>query len=188
MGLVVGAVGIAQTLKLSVILALLAFGLFARNDERRHDLLNVDLGRGSRLFYIVLFVITGASLPVTAFETAGWAALAFVAARAAGKFIGVLALAPVGGLRMRQAVALGAVLMPMSTLALLMQHEIARLYPTFGMQLAAVVLGGVIVMEILGPVAVQWGLKFAREARPESEATTTMPAGAPSGSGATPPA
>jgi Kef-type K+ transport system membrane component KefB len=168
-GLVVGAVGVAQTLKLSVILALLAFGLFARNDERRHDLLNVDLGRGSRLFYIVLFVITGASLPVTALEAAGWAALAYVGARAAGKFLGILAFAPFGRLHLRQSVALGAVLMPMSSLALLMQNEIARLYPAFGQSFGAVVLAGVIVMEFIGPIAVQWGLKFAREAKPESE-------------------
>ena len=167
-GLVVGAVGVAQTLKLSVILALLAFGLFARNDERRHDLLNVDLGRGSRLFYIVLFVITGASLPVTAFEAAGWVSLAYVGARAAGKFLGVLAFAPFG-LSARQGVALGAVLMPMSSLALLMQNEIARLYPAFSQNFGAVVLAGVIVMEFLGPVAVQWGLKFAREAKPQTE-------------------
>ena len=33
-------------LKLSVILALLAFGLFSRNDERSYDLLNVNLGPG----------------------------------------------------------------------------------------------------------------------------------------------
>ena len=49
-GLVVAAVGLAQTTRLSVILALLAFGMFSRNDERRHDLLAVDLGRASRLF------------------------------------------------------------------------------------------------------------------------------------------
>src|SRR5262249_13029748 len=37
-GMVVGAVGLAIMLKLSVILALLAFGLFSRNDARSHDL------------------------------------------------------------------------------------------------------------------------------------------------------
>ncbi|QJR13823.1 cation:proton antiporter [Usitatibacter palustris] len=165
-GLVVGAVGIAQALKLSVILALLAFGLFVRNDERRHDLLNVDLGRASRLFYIVLFVITGASLPLSSFETAGWIAIAFVAARAAGKFVGVLTFAPLGGLRLGQAISLGAVLMPMSSLALLLQHDIAKLFPEFGQTLAAVIIASVIIMEIVGPIAVQWGLRHAGETAP----------------------
>lgn len=183
-GLVVGAVGAAQSLKLSVILALLAFGLFSRNDEGRHDLLTVDLGRGSRLFYIVLFVITGASLPLGAFEAAGWAAFAFIVARAAGKLAGVFAFSPLGGLRVRQAACLSATLMPMSGLALLLQHDVQRTYPQFGQTLGAVVIAGVIVMEFLGPLAVQWGLKAAREAAPEAAGAPApaAPAGGPSAS------
>ncbi len=165
-GLVVGAVGLAQTMRLSVILALLAFGLFCRNDPRPHALLSVDLGRASRLFYVVLFVITGASLPVSAFETAGWLAGAFVLARAAGKMLGVLAFSPWGGVRLRQAVGLGATLLPMSSLALLLQHDVAMLYPEFGQNLAAVLLASLAVMELAGPVAVQWGLRFAGDAEP----------------------
>ncbi len=166
-GMVVAAVGIATLLKLSVILALLAFGLFARNAERSHDLLSVDLGRASRLLYIVLFVITGASLPVTALVSAGWLALAFVGARALGKIVGVAAIAPFSGLRLRQVAGLAATLMPMSSLALLLQHDITKLFPQFGQDLAVVVVGGVIVMELIGPLAVQFGFKLAGEAHPE---------------------
>jgi Kef-type K+ transport system membrane component KefB len=169
-GLVVAAVGVAQAAKLSVILALLAFGMFSRNEGRGHELMAVDLGRASRLFYVVLFVITGASLPLTAFESAGWAAAAFVAARAAGKLAGVLAFSPLGGLRLRQALALGATLLPLSSIALLLHHDVARLYPEFGQQLAAVLVAGLVVMELAGPVAVQWGLRFAGEAAPEPPA------------------
>jgi Kef-type K+ transport system membrane component KefB len=166
-GMVVAAVGIATLLKLSVILALLAFGLFARNAERAHDLLSVDLGRASRLLYIVLFVITGASLPVAALASAGWLALAFVGARALGKIVGVAAIAPFSGLRLRQVAGLAATLMPMSSLALLLQHDITKLFPEFGQDLAVVVVGGVIVMELIGPLAVQFGFKLAGEAHPE---------------------
>jgi NhaP-type Na+/H+ or K+/H+ antiporter len=168
-GLVVAAVGFAQMTKLSVILALLAFGLFCRNDVRRHDLLSVDLGRASRLFYVVLFVITGASLPLAAFESAGWLAGAFVLARALGKMAGVLAFAPWGAVRVGQALGLGAALLPMSSLALLLQHDVARLYPEFGQHLAAVLLASLAVMELAGPIAVQWGLRFAGDADPAPE-------------------
>lgn len=166
-GLVVAAVGLAQSAKVSVILTLLAFGLFARNQGRGHDLLAVDLGRASRLFYVVLFVITGASLPLEVLGTAGLAGLALALARAAGKFAGVLLFAPIGGMRLRQATGLAATLMPMSSLALLLQHDVSRLYPSFGQELAAVVLAAVIVMELVGPLAVQWGLRLAGESAPE---------------------
>lgn len=165
-GLVLAAVGLAQMGKLSVILALLAFGMFTRSDRSRHDLVNVDLGRASRLFYIVLFVITGASLPLVALQSAGWAALAFVAARAAGKFVGVLAIAPMGGLKWRQSVGLAAALLPMSSLSLLLLHDVVRLYPESATELTAVVLAGLIVMELVGPVATQWGLRLAGETAP----------------------
>ncbi len=171
-GMVVCAVGLATMLKLPVILALLAFGLFARNDERSFDLLNVNLAPVGRLLYIVLFVITGASLPLGALAAGGWVALALVGARAAGKMTGILAIAPMGGLRMRQAIGLGATVLPMSSLALLMQHDIALLFPQFGRDLSAILLGATLMMEFAGPFLAQWGLRFAGEALPE-DATTT---------------
>lgn len=167
-GSVAAAVGLATLLKLPVILALLAFGLFARNDERGHDLLNVNLAPVGRLLYIVLFVITGASLPPTALATGGAVALAFAAARFAGKFLGALAFAPLGGLRMKQAVGLGLALTPMSTLALLMAHDIGRLYPGFASDLGGVFVGAILVMEVLSPFLVLAGLRIAGESLPDA--------------------
>jgi Kef-type K+ transport system membrane component KefB len=166
-GLVFAAVGLAVMLKLSVILCLLAFGLFARNDARSYELLNVNLAPASRLLYIVLFVITGASLPLPSLAVGGVAGLAWVAARAAGKFLGVLVFAPLGGLRLRQAVGLGCAMMPMSTLALMLHHDVLRQFPEFGAQLTSVFLAGLIAMEIAGPILAQWGLKLAGETAPE---------------------
>ena len=171
-GMVVGAVGLAIMLKLSVILALLAFGLFSRNDSRSHDLLNVNLAPSSRLLYIVLFVITGASLPFSALVAAGGAGLALAAARLAGKFVAVLALAPFGHLRLRQAVGLALALAPVSTFALLLQHDVLRQYPEFA-DVSTVFLAAILVMEFLGPVAVQAGLRLAGETAPDDDVGST---------------
>lgn len=169
-GMVVCAVGLATMLKVPVILALLALGLFARNDDRSYDLLNVNLAPVGRLLYIVLFVITGASLPFGALVSAAAVAVAIAGARAAGKLAGVLAVAPFGGLRLRQAAGLAAVMQPMSSLALLMVHDVARLFPAFGAELSAAMLGAILVMEIVGPFAVQWGLRLAGETAPPEAA------------------
>ncbi|HEY2628265.1 MAG TPA: cation:proton antiporter [Usitatibacter sp.] len=162
-GMVFGAVGLAVLLKFSVILSLLAFGLFTRNDARNFDLLNVDLEPASRPLYIVLFVITGASLPLPVLATAGVVGLALAGARVVGKFAGVLSFSTIGGLRPRQSVGLACALLPMSTLALMLHHEVARQFPAFGEQVGAAFLAMVIVMEIIGPVAVQFGLALAGE-------------------------
>ena len=169
-GLVVAGVGLATLLKLPVILALLAFGLFSRNDERGYELLNVNLAPIGRLLYIVLFVITGASLPLSMLAAGGAVALALIAARIAGKMAGVLLVAPLGGLRVKQAAGLGLALLPMSSLSLLLQHDIARMYPDFGDELSAALVGAIIVMEIAGPFAVQYGLRLAGETLPDPDA------------------
>jgi Kef-type K+ transport system membrane component KefB len=174
-GMVVCAVGLATLLKLPVILALLAFGVFSRNDDRGYDLLNVNLAPMGRLLYIVLFVITGASLPLSSLATAGWAALLLVLARVAGQFVGVLVVAPLGGLRMRQAVGLGCCMVPMSSLALLMQHDIGKLFPQFAQDLSAIFLASILLLEIAGPLAVQWGLRFAGETLPGDAGSMTLP-------------
>lgn len=170
-GMVVGAVGLASLLKLPVILALLAFGLFARNDQRGYDLLNVNLAPAGRLLYIVLFVITGASLPLGLLSGSLTLALVVIAARAAGKLVAVLAVAPIGGLRLQQAVGLAMALMPMSSLPLLMLHDILRASPGFEPELTAAVLCSITLMEIAGPFAVQFGLKLAGESLSQSDST-----------------
>jgi Kef-type K+ transport system membrane component KefB len=176
-GLVVAAVGIASLLKLPVILALLAFGLFARNDERGYELLNVNLAPIGRLLYTVLFVITGASLPVGALVDGGLLALAFIAARAFGKLAGVALVAPWGGLRMKQTAGLGLAMLPMSSVSLLLAHDIGRLFPDFGEAFGAMFIGAVLVMQVVGPFALEWGLKLAGETLPDPDEpiVTTRP-------------
>jgi hypothetical protein len=53
----------------------------------------------------------------------------------------------------------------MSGLALAMVHGTADLYPEFGARLSAIVLSAVLILELIGPVAVQYALKRAGEAR-----------------------
>jgi hypothetical protein len=66
-------------------------------------------------------------------------------------------------------VGLGCALMTMSTLALMLQHDVLRVLPEFGADLASAFLAAVLIMEIAGPILVQWGLKLAGEAAPEAD-------------------
>ena len=170
-GMVVAAVGLAVLLRLPVILALLAFGVFARNDERGHDLLNVSLAPFGRLLFIVLFVITGASLPFTVLVEGAAAGLAIVVARIAGKFLGVFAFARLGELNRRQAMGLALALTPMSTLALLMAYDISKMFAEFRFDVMPAFIVAILVMEIAGPILTQWGLRLAGESIDDPDAT-----------------
>jgi len=125
----------------------------------------VDLSGIGQIFYVVLFVVSGAKLHVVELMMGGGLALAYVAARLAGKLIGVMSLSHLSGVRPGTALMLGVALTPMSGLALAMVHGTADLYPEFGARLSAIVLSAVLILELIGPVAVQFALKRAGEAR-----------------------
>jgi Kef-type K+ transport system membrane component KefB len=162
--LVVLTVGAAVALKLSVLLTLLAMGAMVRNADRERHFMVVDSGNAGQLFYLVLFVIAGARLDLGLVATAGAAGLAFVLVRFAGKALGVLAVAPFVGLKLRQAGLVALALTPMSGLAVVMVYETAALYPEVRSSVAPVVLAAVVILELLGPIATQFAIKRAGEA------------------------
>lgn len=168
--MIVLTVGVAVLLKLSVLLTLLAFGALVRNADRDHRLMVVDFGSAGQLFYVILFVVTGASLDLSLLATVGLPALAFVLVRFAGKALGVLLFAAPAGVSLRHASLLALALTPMSGLAVVMVHETSVLYPQLSASVAPVVFAAVAILELAGPIAAQFALKRAGETSPEERA------------------
>jgi len=167
---VVLAVGAARNLNLSVVVTLITLGLLARNLDRRHVLLPLRFGYGGQLFFVILFVLTGASLQFAPLATVGAVVAAFIAARFLGKALALLAFGRLSGVSVANAGLLSLALLPMSGMAVVMVLDTAALYPEFGGSLAAVVLSAVAVLELLGPIATQFALKHAGEADPAAAA------------------
>lgn len=166
-GMLLAAVGLAHTLQLSIYLSLLVFGLACRQWDQRHALLSVGLGGAAQLFYIVLFVLTGASLPLGAVAAAGVPAFAYVLVRGLGKAAGVMLTAPFSRIGWRQHGWLALALQPMSGVAIALVHDLTNLYPQFGERLGTLILAAVVLLELLGPLVVHVALHRAGEARPE---------------------
>lgn len=164
---VVLTVGAAHSLNLSVLLALLTLGMLARNLDRAHVLLPLRFGHGGQLFFVVLFVLTGASLEFASLATAAAVAVAFIVMRFLGKALALLAFGRLSGIRPGGAGLLAIALLPMSGLAVVMVQDTALFYPSFGRELADVVLAAVVVLELAGPLATQFALRRAGEARPD---------------------
>lgn len=165
--LVVLVVGLARALNLPVVVALLVLGMLARNLDYDHVLLPLRFGHAGQLLYVVLFVLSGASLDFSGLETVGAVTAVFVLVRFLGKAVAILALGRLSGLRAGGAGLLSLSLLPMSGLAVVMVYDTAALYPRFGAELAAVVLSAVAVLEIFGPLATQFALRRAGETHPE---------------------
>jgi Kef-type K+ transport system membrane component KefB len=165
-GMIILTVGAAQALKLSVLLALLVLGACARNLDRRHHLVDVQFGSAAELFFVVLFVLTGATLRPEQFGAVAWIGLAFIVARFAGKAIALFALGRPAHMTLRQSGTLALALTPISGLAIGMTQPIFDVAPEFGARLAAVVASGIAILHILGPIATRFALLRAGEGEP----------------------
>ena len=161
-------VGMAKSLQLSNLISLLALGVMSRTRDAKRDLLPVEFGPTAQALFVLLFVISGATLTLGDLAAGFWTGLAFVVARLAGKLLGVVLFARLSGLLVRKAGLLGLTLMPMSAMAVAMVESTAHLYPEFGDRLAAVVLSAVLILEMTSPLLTQLALRAAGETHPEA--------------------
>jgi Kef-type K+ transport system membrane component KefB len=166
--MVVVTVGVAHALKLSVSLTLITLGVLARNLDRGYAVLPVHFGHGSQLFFVILFVLVGASLEFSAFTVAAAApVVAFILLRLLGKAVALFAFGTLSGIQAGGAGLLALALIPLSGSAVVMVRDTTSLYPAFGKELAAVVLSAVVILELIGPIATQYALRRAGEAHPD---------------------
>jgi hypothetical protein len=93
-----------------------------------------------------------------------------VLARFAGKALAVMTFTHLSGLRPGSAGLLTLSLMPMSALAVVMLEVTTGLYPQLKGELSAIVLSAVLILELAGPLLVQFALTRAGEARVEEGA------------------
>lgn len=155
--------GVAKALHLSPLMALLACGAISRNLPAGERFGDVDFGRSAELFFILLFVIAGANLHLAELAHYWLAAVLFVLARSVAKLSSSALIARLSGLDGRQGLGLGLSLTPMAGLAIGLVQSSSQLYPGFSATLSAIVLGAIAILETVGPLATEFGLKHARE-------------------------
>ena len=161
--LVLLTVAAATMLKLSVPLALLLLGMFGRLFDHERHFVSLKFGETATLFVVLLFALAGTSL-----EFAGWLgaaplALAFVAARLAGKAVPILLLSHPSGLALRKSSLVSLGLMPMSGLALLMLHELMHRSPALAAEIGSAMFLAIAVLAFAGPLATEFALRRAGE-------------------------
>jgi len=152
-----------REVKLPVLLAPLLAGMLVRRSDPRPHLWPRHFGSAGGLLVIVFFVVTGAALTWDNVVTGWLVALALIAARAGGKLLGSVPIGLQSGLTLRQSLALGISLGPMAGVAFVLSDDIGNLYPELGVELRAIVMTMVAVLEIAGPFIVQQALRSVGE-------------------------
>ncbi len=164
-GLLLAMLAVLAALRLPAILAPLAAGLAIKWYDPRPQRWPAHFGSAGGVLVIALFMFAGVTMNASELLAGLPAALAAIAARVVGKVGGVAAFGPASGLSLRQSLALGGALLPLSAVALLLLEDARQLYPAFAAELAPVVLAMVALLGVLGPIVTQRTLIGVRENR-----------------------
>jgi Kef-type K+ transport system membrane component KefB len=170
-GAILLAVGAAQLLDLSPLLATLAVGATMVNLSTESRRIFGALGQTDPPLYAIFFVIAGADLNVGLLPSLGLIGLVYVLGRAGGKLLGTLVatrrVAPEPMVRRY----LGYAILSQAGLAVGLLLAINRRYPELAPVITTVVLGAVTVFELIGPISARYALVRSGESKPQPPAT-----------------
>lgn len=154
---------VAPLLKVSSLLALLAFGAFARGFDKARRLTAIDLGPLSAAAILLLITLSAAAVSDTASSFAWAPAIALLVVRTLAKTVSVTALARVSGVSWRKGVWVGLALTPMAAIAPLLASQLAVVSVTIAQQVKAIVLPAALVMSVVGTLLLVWALHRSGE-------------------------
>jgi len=163
LGMILLALSLTKMANLSTLLVPLLAGLMLRNSTERPWIWPRHFGTAGGALVLLLFVITGSVWSVDAMMAGAALGVAVILARLVAKTLATVVLGRPSGISMRQALALGVALMPISGAALVMMADLQAVYPEFAAQLTGIVFSAVAVLELLGPIAVQAALRYVNE-------------------------
>lgn len=161
-GMIAFATIMASTLKLSPILVLLAAGLITRYQRQRPRSFPPHFGSAGAVLVVLMFIANGLAADLGGLRY-GLLVLLLIAVRSAAKLLSVLILGHYSGIGIRQTMALGISLAPMSSVALLLTLDTSMMFPAFGAGMGLVLMSCIVILELAGPIVVQKALKAAGE-------------------------
>jgi Kef-type K+ transport system membrane component KefB len=165
-GLVAFALVAARAIGVSTLLMPLLAGLLLRNTSERPWVWPRHFGTSGGALVLMLFVIVGSAWTPQILFAGGFAALALLATRFFVKAAAIIALAPWAKASWRQGLALSITMTPLSATALVMLSELMRAEPDLASGAVPIILTSIAVLELFGPIAVQFALRLAGELPP----------------------
>jgi Kef-type K+ transport system membrane component KefB len=163
LGLILLALAITKIANLSTLMVPLLAGLILRNSTERPLIWPRHFGTAGGVLVLLLFVVTGAVWSLETLASGVLLGLALILARGLAKSLAVIAFCRPSGISLREGLALGAAMTPLSGAALILMAELQTLYPEFAAALAGIMFSAMAVLELLGPIVVHVALRKVRE-------------------------
>ncbi|MFZ4288261.1 cation:proton antiporter [Variovorax sp. HJSM1_2] len=165
LALIAAGAASAASLGGSAALAALLTGMLLKQLHPRPWIWPRQLGTAGAMLTMLMFVLVSTAAAQAPWQHAAVIiALALVVVRAAAKIVAVSLASFGSGLKPQQALWVGCAMSPMSSVALLLTSVFATASPALAMQLTAIALPAILLMEVLGGFVATVALTRAGEA------------------------
>ena len=161
--LVLAGVGLCDILNLSSLLVCMMIGAMMVNLSQQREVLIEQCNRFTPPLFLLFFVLSGADLDLSVLPSVGLIGVAYLVLRSIGKWGGTWlgAVCVKADKHIRH--YLGLTLLPQAGVAIGMAALVSARFPTLGTQVNTIVLAGVLVFELVGPVITKIALTKAGE-------------------------
>lgn len=151
-------VGISDIVGFSSLLACMMLSMVFVNLSKFGDKIYEPLDRVTPPIYMMFFIISGASLDVTIITSVGVVGVVYVVGRVVGKVMGASLGAKLSKAPKIVSKYLGFTLVPQEGVAIGLAATAAASLPEYGNRIQTVVLCGVVVYELIGPIITKTAL------------------------------
>ena len=161
--LVLAGVGLCDILNLSSLLVCMMIGAMMVNLSQQREVLMEQCDRFTPPLFLLFFVLSGADLDLSVLPSVGLIGIAYLLLRSIGKWGGTYlgAVCVKADKHIRH--YLGLTLLPQAGVAIGMAALVSARFPTLAAQVNTIVLAGVLVFELIGPVITKIALTKAGE-------------------------
>ncbi len=156
-------IGVCNMTGLSSLLACMMMSAVFANTSRYTDKIFEPLDRITPPFYMMFFILSGASLDITIIPKIGLVGAVYVIVRVLGKMLGAYIGAVISKAPSVVKKYLGLTLIPQEGVAIGLVTVAKGTLPKYGNTIQTVVLCGIVIYELLGPLITKTTLKAAKE-------------------------
>lgn len=162
-------VGVSDMVGFSSLLACMMLSMVFVNLSKHRTKIYEPLERITPPIYMMFFIVSGASLDVTILASVGVVGVIYVVGRVVGKAIGAFAGAKISKAPDVVCKWLGLTLVPQEGVAIGLATSAAATLPEYGSRIRTIILCGVVVYELIGPIITKTALKMAGEITEEKK-------------------
>jgi Kef-type K+ transport system membrane component KefB len=150
--------GVCETFHFPYMLTFLLMGVTVANTSDMKGMIVDELDHLSGLLAVIFFAVHGTHLDIHAFFAVGTIGMVYIAARMAGKWLGVYGVARATHQPPEVRQWLGTSLFAQAGAAIALATIAVTRDPELGKPIQAVILGSVVVFEIIGPLFIRQSL------------------------------